>query len=95
MGQKYGAQEYGIEEAFRGDVSDAAMNMRLMKTVAILNHESGTCALGSVVDQKCRVKGIEGLRVIDASVFPFLIGAHDQAVVYAVAEQVRQRLEKS
>jgi choline dehydrogenase-like flavoprotein len=52
-----------------------------------LNHGSGTCAMGTVVDTECRVKGIERFRVIDASVFPTLIRAHYQAI-YAVAEQV-------
>jgi choline dehydrogenase-like flavoprotein len=88
VGQKYGAQEYGTEESIRHDTSDAAMWKRLLKTGETLNHGSGTCAMGSVVDTECRVKGIERLRVIDASVFPTPVGAHYQAAVYAVAEQV-------
>jgi choline dehydrogenase-like flavoprotein len=89
VGQKYGAQEYGIEESVRNDTSDAAMRKRLLKTGETLNHGSGTCSMGTVVDTECRVKGIERLRVIDASIFPMPIGAHYQAAVYAVAEQVR------
>lgn len=88
VGQKLGAQEYGIVEAIRGDTSDDAMIARLVKTGRTCNHGGGTCAMGSVVDAECRVKGIEGLRVVDASVFPFPIAAHYQATVYAVAEQV-------
>jgi choline dehydrogenase-like flavoprotein len=61
---------------------------RLLKTGETLNHGSGTCSMGTVVDTKCRVKGVEGLRVIDSSVFPMPVGAHYQAAVYAVVEQV-------
>ena len=88
VGQKIGAEEYGIEEAIRDDTSDDAMMARLLKTARSVNHGSGTCSMGSVVDTECRVKGVEGLRVVDASVFPFPMGAHYQAIVYAVAEQV-------
>jgi choline dehydrogenase-like flavoprotein len=91
VGQKYGAQEYGIEETIRNDTSDSAMQKRLLKTGETLNHGSGTCSMGTVVDFECRVKGIEGLRVIDASVFSMPIGAHYHAAVYAVAEQVCAR----
>jgi choline dehydrogenase-like flavoprotein len=85
VGQNYGAQEYGIEESIRNDTSDAAMRKRPLNTGETLNHGSGICAMGAIVDTERRVKGIEGLRVIDASIFPMPIGAHYQAAVYAVA----------
>lgn len=72
----------------RDDLSDEALRKRLLNTVETVFHGSGTCAMGTVVDTECRVKGVEGLRVIDASVFPFPPAAHFQAIVYAVAEQV-------
>lgn len=50
-------------------------------------HAAGTCALGSVVDAELRVKGVQGLRVVDASVFPAPVGGHPQATLYAIAEQ--------
>lgn len=87
-GQKYGAQEYGIDESIRNDVSDAAMRKGVLYASRTLNHGSGTCAMGSVVDSECRVKGVHCLRGIDASIFPNPLGAHYQAAVYAVAEQV-------
>ncbi|KAK5237225.1 hypothetical protein LTR47_001491 [Exophiala xenobiotica] len=55
-------------------------------------HYSGTCAmmpmsLGGVVDSALRVYGIQGLRIVDTSVYPVVPGAHLQAVAYAVAER--------
>lgn len=42
--------------------------------------------MGTVVDSDCKVKGVNGLRVIDASILPLPIAAHYQASMYAVAE---------
>ena len=57
-------------------------------------HPSGTCAMlprefGGVVDEDLRVYGINGLRVIDASIIPTLPGANTCQTVYAIAEKVR------
>lgn len=43
--------------------------------------------MGKVVDSSFRVKGVSGLRVADASVFPVAIGGHPQATLYGIAEQ--------
>lgn len=50
-------------------------------------HPSGTCAMGEVVDERLRVKGVRGLRVVDASVFPSNVSGNILATVYAVAEK--------
>lgn len=50
-------------------------------------HIIGTAALGEVVDDCLRVKGVDGLRVIDASVFPGHISGNIMATTYAVAEK--------
>jgi choline dehydrogenase-like flavoprotein len=83
----YGAEEYGIDEQWRGIVTDEGIRARMLKTVDTINHGSGTCAMGNVVDTECKVKGLQGLRVVDASIFPFPLASHYQAVVYALAEQ--------
>jgi len=51
-------------------------------------HPSCTCAMGSVVDPKTmRVYGLEGVRVVDASVFPFVTNGNIYAPVMMVAEK--------
>lgn len=60
----------------------------------IFNHNSGTCAMGSVVDEKLRVRGVEGLRVVDVSVFPDTISANPMATVYAVAERAADLIKE-
>ncbi|KAI4129768.1 MAG: hypothetical protein LQ338_002078 [Usnochroma carphineum] len=57
-------------------------------------HPVGTCAMGGegvgdgfVVDARLRVYGVQGLRVVDASVMPLQISAHLQATVYAIGEK--------
>ena len=50
-------------------------------------HPLGTAAMGKVLDSRLRVKGVKGLRVCDASVFPTNISGNLMATVYAVAEK--------
>lgn len=61
---------------------------------SIFRHPIGTCGMGGdrgitggVVDKRLRVYGVNGLRVIDASIMPLQISAHLQATVYAIAEK--------
>ncbi|KAB8297738.1 hypothetical protein EYC80_001540 [Monilinia laxa] len=49
-------------------------------------HIAGTCAIGKVLDTNLRVKGVKGLRVVDASIFPAPLGGHPQASLYAIAD---------
>lgn len=46
---------------------------------------------GGVVDTTLKVYGVEGLRVVDASMFPLIPGTHTSATVYAVAEKVSSK----
>ena len=58
-----------------------------------LHHPSGTCKMGAdddhqaVVDYKLRVKGTIGLRVVDASVMPTIVGANTMATTVMIGEK--------
>lgn len=57
-------------------------------------HPIGTAAMGKVVDERLRVKGVEGLRVCDASVFPSNISGNLVATVYAIAEKAADMIKE-
>ena len=68
--------------------SDAALDRFLLANASDAQHICGTAAMGAVVDAECRVLGHDGLRVIDASVFPEVPRANTHLMVLAVAEQM-------
>ena len=50
-------------------------------------HPTSTCAMGAVVDSELRVYGVEGLRVVDASVMPTITRANTHATTIMIAEK--------
>jgi choline dehydrogenase len=81
--------------------SDDALDAWLQQTVGIAGHTSGTCKMGpdtdpeAVVDQYCRVHGLEGLRVVDASVFPEIPRSNTNATAIMVGERVADMIRGS
>jgi 4-pyridoxate dehydrogenase len=71
--------------------SDAEIDTWLKNTVITAHHPCGTCPMGStpdtVLDPQMRVRGVEGLRVVDASAMPDLVSAHINACVLMMAEK--------
>ena len=83
----------GIELAPGSDVdSDAAIDAFVRQNAESAFHPCGTCRMGdgkdTVVANDCRVHGIEGLRVVDASVFPHITNGNLNAPTIMVAEKV-------
>jgi choline dehydrogenase len=56
-------------------------------SLVTVHHPCGTCRMGDVVDTSLRVKGIDALRVADASVIPTVIAGNSNIPVNAVAER--------
>jgi choline dehydrogenase-like flavoprotein len=69
------------------DLSDLEQARKVAGDVVMgTYHPCGSCAIGIVLDERLRVKGVEGLRVVDASVFPNNVSGNICSSVYAVAE---------
>lgn len=72
---------------------DASIETEEQRIEYVRNHIStqyhliGTCTMGEVVDDKLKVKGVENLRVVDASVFPTHVSGNIMATAYAVGEK--------
>ena len=69
------------------DADDAALIAHIERNTTTLYHPVGTCAMGAVVDGDLRVLGMEGLRVIDASVMPTPVSGNTNAPTIAIAER--------
>jgi choline dehydrogenase-like flavoprotein len=74
------------------DASDAELVAHIERNSTTLYHPVGTCAMGAVVDDELRVLGIDGLRVIDASVMPTLVRGNTNAPTIMIAEKAADLL---
>ena len=73
--------------------SDEEIDAWVRRTATTSWHPSGTCAMGdpaaarTVVDPETRVKGVAGLRIVDASIMPSIASSNLNAVVMMMAER--------
>jgi choline dehydrogenase len=79
-----------------GQDDDESLRAYVRRTTASYCHPVGTCRIGedtmAVVDADLRLRGIDGLRVADASVIPSIPSGNTNATVYAVAERAADLL---
>jgi len=67
--------------------SDAEIIDFVRRAAQSVYHPTSTCAIGSVVDPNLRVYGVDGLRVVDASVMPTITRANTNAATIMIAEK--------
>ncbi len=79
---------FGSEEVLPGAADLAEFVPKMLSTCY---HPAGTCRMGhdelAVVDEQLRVQGVEGLRVVDASVMPVVVRGNTNAPTFMIAEK--------
>ena len=74
--------------------SDKEMRAYVRRSLRSYHHYAGTCRMGTddhaFVDTNLRLRGFQGVRVVDASVMPTPVSANTNATVYAVAERAAE-----
>lgn len=77
---------------------DDALQTFIRRNASTIWHVSGTCKMGTdstaVVDPALRLRGLEGLRVADASVMPHVVGANTNAAVIMIAEKAADMIRE-
>lgn len=71
--------------------SDAEIDEHIRQSAGTIHHLAGTCRMGvddhAVLDPELRVRGVEALRVVDASAMPDMVGGNINAPVIMIAEK--------
>jgi choline dehydrogenase len=87
-------------EVHPGSNTSTANTLRayLLSALQTYHHPVGTCRIGTadtaVLDTELRVRGIDGLRVADASVMPSIVSGNTMATVYGIAERAASLMQE-
>jgi len=93
-------KEHRKSEIYTAEVhSDEELMEHIRSRADSVYHPVGTCKMGvddmAVVDPQLKVKGIKGLRVVDASIMPTLIGGNTNAPTIMIAEKAADLIKRS
>ena len=101
VGEQAAMEDYRALEANPGPKvkTDAEIDAYIRRTAMTAHHPSSTCRMGhddtAALDPQMRVRGIEGLRVVDASAMPDLVSAHINACVLMMAEKASDIIKEA
>ena len=88
------AQELGCAPLMPHDLTAPdAVGVAIERNTMSYGHMTSTCPMGSVLDADCRVLGIDGLRVVDASVMPTIPSGNTYLGCVMVAERVARKMK--
>jgi choline dehydrogenase len=80
----------GLHHPLRSSTDESLMN-HIRKSLETLYHPVGTCKMGqdqmAVVDERLEVRGVSGLRVVDASIMPTIISGNTNAPAIMIGEK--------
>jgi choline dehydrogenase len=95
IGRSHAFDAFRLEPAYQPPATDmAALAEYLRETAGTVFHPVGTCAMGRVVDPELRVMGIDGLRVVDASVMPTIPRGNTNAPTIMLAEKAADLIRR-
>lgn len=83
---------FGPPRSKRVQPNDRYLECLIRVASVTAHHPGGSCAVGSVLDAKMRVRGVKSIRVVDASMLPTPVSGTPHASIVAVAEYAAEQI---